>query len=256
MKAEREKEVIEGGNRRTNRNERTNCQVRRFERLGAQATGAVFPGLCARRHVDRRSDTRARTRAQFVPRSCHGATGTDARIGVVHDPRRRSLPRTRPAGPASAGSLREISTGTRRPSARGAGPPEGLLDARKDAARTRATAGGGHLALQSQRRPQQSSQWSSVHGSSGCPLRNPTLPLWLARAHTGRPRTHPRHIRSHRPRVAPCIISLTGRPNPRENRRRTGSRVVVVRERSVRVCLLLLSLSRAQCPTDLRGVST
>lgn len=29
-----------------------------FERLGALATGAVFPGLCARRHVDWRSDTR------------------------------------------------------------------------------------------------------------------------------------------------------------------------------------------------------
>lgn len=31
---------------------------RPFERLGALGTGAVFPGLCARRHVDRRSDTR------------------------------------------------------------------------------------------------------------------------------------------------------------------------------------------------------
>lgn len=44
-----------------NEKQRNNAAIvveRRFERLGALGTGAVFPGLCARRHVDRRSDTR------------------------------------------------------------------------------------------------------------------------------------------------------------------------------------------------------
>ena len=42
-------------------NDRNNAVIvveRRFERSAALGTGAVFPGLCARRHVDWRSDTR------------------------------------------------------------------------------------------------------------------------------------------------------------------------------------------------------
>lgn len=45
---------------------RNNARIvveRPFERLGALGTGAVFPGLCARRHVDQRSDTRRAHRA-------------------------------------------------------------------------------------------------------------------------------------------------------------------------------------------------
>lgn len=191
---------------------RTRQRTNQYEFSGPiQTAGRARDGrgisgeLCARRHVDRRSDTRARMRASRD--LCRGRTR-----GKTGDPRC-----VQAWSPALAGARswtrrrgrsdsKRNSTGTRRPFARGAGPPEGLLDARKDAARTRATTGGGHLALQSTAAAasSNSSQWSSVHDSSGCSYETPFfLSVSHARAHT-----HGRH-----PRVAPCITRF--RPHPR-----------------------------------------
>jgi len=157
--------------------------------------------------------TRARARIlRFVPRSSEGAPATRSacRRGPSAAARSRTRRRGRPAGVRGIVEKKKENIGParRRPLARGAGPPEGLLDARKDAARTRAATGGGHLALQSTAAAasSNSSQWSSVHDSSGCP--NETHSFSRTRTQRSFPthtHTRPRHTRSHLIlRVAPC----------------------------------------------------
>lgn len=145
--------------------------------------------------------------SRFAQRSWEGNTGDARRVQAwpaalaIADGRSRTRRCGRPVG------VRGLVEKKIRPArggraARSAGPPEGLFDVRKDAARTRATTGGGHLALQSTAAAasSNSSQWSSVHDSSGCPYESHSSSLSLhARARTG---THDHILASRRTPLA------------------------------------------------------
>lgn len=189
-----------------------------FKRLGALATGAVFPGLCARRHVDRRSDTRARA-WRFAPRSVATGRGTgDARRGAAR--RMQAWP------PASSRPRRRVrrrkkNFDRRGPSARSAGRA-GPASRRDYLTRRRTRRARAHARrhrwrpscapVNSGGRQQQQQPVVVSARQLRVPPRNSLFPLLSARTHT---QTHARTIASSRHAV--YIARLPRRPNPRGN---------------------------------------
>lgn len=119
---------------------------RPFERLGALGTGAVFPGLCARRHVDRRSDTR---RAHHALRYGHEKEKLTIKLmnrflvttGVVRLEASQQWYRLQ--------FSIEWKLFTKYSRRRSVAKGKGLFDVRRTVVRMRVPTGGGHLAFQS-----------------------------------------------------------------------------------------------------------